>query len=772
MRSLILPLSLCLALCIASPADGQDDAWTGRKLSEYLDTLNDKGLRIIYSTDLVNDDLVLVREPDPDNVRQALESILSDFSLAVEPGPAGSLLIVGATAPPAGDVETAVVAEVQEPIPEIVVTSSLHRLDRATPNTHTYLDRELATRMPLTADEAVRLTHRLPGTASGGISSKSHIRGGEADEVLFLFDGLRLYEPYHLKDFQSIATIINSNAIGSMDFYSGAYPARFGDRMSGVLNVEMRQPEKPVETEIALSFFNASLLSMGTFGGDRQGDWLLSARRGNLDLIVDVVDPDFGSPDYQDYLAHVGWEFGPQAMVSANFLVSDDKLSLFDDARGEQADATYSNQVFWLRWQADWSAALSSDTSFAISDITDRRSGQLDLPGIVSGTLSDYGEFRAQELRSDWRWLISDSWMLRFGVNMKDLDAAYQFTSQKTVEAPFDSILGNQPATNYDFVVMPTGAQYAAYTELRWRPIEQLTMDFGLRWDQQTYTTANDDKQYSPRVSMLYRPGTRTEIRLGWGQFHQAQEINELQISDGVTSFFPAQRAEHVVLNVRHQLTPGIEVALSFYRKGFETLRPRFENAFNTLTLLPELQFDRVLVDSSRAEARGAEVLLSRVGAESDLMWWLGYAWSWVEDDTPAGDIRRSWDQTHTMKAGISWRWSHWDLSFAAESHTGWPTTLLNGELVPQPGGPDELLLSVSGRNAFRHAQFHTLDARVSRTFDVRRGDLTAYLELTNLFDRENPCCTEYSLNTDGTLGSRERDWLPILPSLGFLWRF
>ena len=68
------------------------------------------------------------------------------------------------------------------------------------------------------------MTHRLPGTASGGVSSRAHIRGGEVNEVLFLFDGLRLYEPYHLKDFQAIASIVNSNAIGSIDFYSGAYP--------------------------------------------------------------------------------------------------------------------------------------------------------------------------------------------------------------------------------------------------------------------------------------------------------------------------------------------------------------------------------------------------------------------------------------------------------------------------------------------------------------------------------------------------------------------
>ena len=132
----------------------------------------------------------------------------------------------------------------------------------------------------------------MPGLANGGISARSYIRGGESNETLFLLDGLRLYEPFHLKDFQAVATTVNSNAISRMDFYAGAFPARYGDRMSGVIEMYLREPEKDMRTELALSFFNASLLLLGNFGSAGQGDWLVAARRGNLDLIVDLVDPD------------------------------------------------------------------------------------------------------------------------------------------------------------------------------------------------------------------------------------------------------------------------------------------------------------------------------------------------------------------------------------------------------------------------------------------------------------------------------------------------
>jgi hypothetical protein len=743
-----------------------DNTWEGRRLSEYLDFLNGQGSRIIYTSDLVAEDMLLPGEPVEDISADGLAEVLHGFGLTVTAGPADSLLVVRLPQV----VEDAVPEAPEEvAIPEIVVTSSLHRLDYSPPLTHTYLDRELATRIPTTAEEAVRLTNRLPGTANGGVSSQNHIRGGEVNEVLFRFDGLRLYEPYHFKDFQTIATIVNSSAVGGMDFYTGAYPAHFGDRMSGVLSIELREPEKPVETELALSFFNASIVSLGTFGAERQGDWLLSARRGNLDLIVDVIDPDLGNPDYRDFLGHVGWEFGPLAAISASFLVSADKLGLEDADRGESAAADYSNQVFWLKWRADWSGALSSESLLAYSDISNTRRGELVLPGIVSGSLDELRRFSALQFRQDWSWVLSPDWMLSFGFDIKDLDADYRFASEKMVEPPFDGILGNQSSTSVDIDLGPAGAQYAAFTELRWRLADDWTVDLGLRWDQQNYTTAEDDKQYSPRAGILYQPGDRTEIRFGWGQYYQAQEINELQVSDGVADFFPAQHAEHFVLNMRHGFRAGVNASFSVYRKSFRSLRPRFENAFNTLTLLPELQFDRIRVIASRAEAIGAEVTLSRGTARQDLLWWISYAWSEVEDATADGDIKRSWDQTHTVKGGTSWRWGPWDFSIAGEVHTGWPGTVMKGEGSSDDG---DLVLTVSGRNDTRYAVFHSLDMRVSRKFGLPRSDLTAFLEITNLYDRANPCCTEYSLLPDGSLNSRQSNWLPLVPSLGVVWRF
>ena len=90
------------------------------------------------------------------------------------------------------------------------------------------------------------------------------------------------------------------------------------------------------------------------------------------------------------------------------------------------------------------------------------------------------------------------------------------------------------------------------------------------------------------------------------------------------------------------------------------------------------------------------------------------------------------------------------------EGHPGWPRTQITStQLFDQ-----------------RYSVYHALDARVSRDIDLRRGNLKLFLEVTNLYDREKECCTEYSLSADDELVSRSAHWLPLVPSLGFVWTF
>ena len=209
---------------------------------------------------------------------------------------------------------------------------------------------------------------------------------------------------------------------------------------------------------------------------------------------------------------------------------------------------------------------------------------------------------------------------------------------------------------------------------------------------------------------------------------------------------------------------------LEAYWKEYEDLRPRFENLLNSFVLLPELKPDRIRVAPDDASAHGIEVTLSR-DAGDPLDWWLTYAWSSVRDEFADGEADRSWDQTHAVSAGLAWQTLSWELSLAGRYRTGWPTTAVEvAEIEPMP------LVAVGPRNAERLGGYASLDARVARKFQLERsGELTVFLEVTNVLNRRNTCCTEYEVDDeDGPLDLEveSTNYLPALPSLGVIWRF
>lgn len=831
-------------LCVFHSVLGAETNWKDASLRDFIASLQEQGLRIIYSTDLVLEEYRVLEEPPSADPRTALREALEPYGLRAAEGPANSLLVImdddaratvrvsvteerGAyeisaarvfidskpagrtdafgritvtniapgrhelmavaegyedsaaiqfTATPRAPVDVAVtLTRRPPPLTEIIVTSSLYNLRYEPSGSHRFLERDLTTKLPDLGDEVLRSLTRLPGATSGGVSTRSHVRGGVQNEQLFLLDGLRLYEPYHMKDFHSVATIVDQSVIAGIDFYSAGYQARYGDRMSGVVDISLRDPPLDSQTELGLSFFNTSALSLGRFGGNDRGDWMVSARRGNLDLLADAVNPEYGSPRYEDVLAHVGWEWGERTYLSVNTLFSYDKISISEINESVHANAKYQNNIFWVKAETTWNDDLESTSILSATEIDNSRLATTDDPGVLSGFVDDRRTFRSLALKQDWQYSFADRWVLTTGFELKRLEAAYSYASSLAISPPFDQILDNVPFETHDIEIEPRGSQFALYAEARWQPADKLVIDAGLRWDRQTYTTAEEDDQVSPRLNVLYKLGSNTELRLGFGHFYQAQEINELQVTDGVIDFHEAQRAQHLVAGLKHEFDLGFDIRLELYQKKYRSLMPRYENIFDPLVLIPELQIDRARIEADSATAEGVEITLSADSSDG-LFWWASYAWSEVEDTVQNLDIPRSWDQAQTLNAGVNWDWKKWNFSAAGIFHSGWPKTELVTETVINPDGSTSLSVSPSSRNSLRHGEFQSLDVRISRRFDVSRGELTGFLEVTNLYNHVNPCCTEYSVGVDENGGAfllrDENNWLPMVPSLGVVWRF
>ena len=657
----------------------------------------------------------------------------------------------------------------EPPMEEVIVVSSRYALEDHATRSHV-LDQRLLDTVPRLGEDPLRVTSHLPGMATIGVSAKPHIRGGSQDELLVLFNNMELLEPFHLRDFRSVFSTFNPSLIESIDVYTGGFPARYGDRMSGVMDIRPTHPDQPFGGELSLSFLNAGLSGFGHFAEGR-GSWLASARRGNLDLVTDQINSSVGKPRYSDWLGQVRYAISPRTDIDAGIIAYNDDIELQDfDEDGEIASSRYRNLYGWLQVHRQYAPRLDGSTLIYAGSIRHDRAGILTDEDLDSGDayVDDQRRFTVAAASQVFRYQHSDRIHAEFGLRLAHQRGRYDYAAsiERGALAEFLQI----PLTSdRSFQLRPSGSSGGAFGSVRTQLHKRLTLEAGLRWDYQDYTDQRDS-QLSPRVSLKYDPFKPTTLRLSAGRFHQPEAIHELQVGDGITGYQPVQYADHIIFGWHQRFADsGWSLRTELYSKTFHDPKRRFENLFNPLVLLPELASDRVEIVPGRARARGMETTL-KYQPHADLSAWLTFSHSRVEDRVNGAWQPRAWDQGRTVGAGVSWRNERWSVGAVVLWHDGWRTTRLPAQInMDEP--------PALGQYGHRLRDYLSLDLQVARSWNWERQSLTVFVELTNLLNRHNVGGIEYDVEeledeSGYEVIANDEPLLPLVPSIGLRWQF
>jgi hypothetical protein len=634
-----------------------------------------------------------------------------------------------------------------------------------------FIDQRAIQAVPKLGDDPIRSVQRLQGSAANGLSARTHFRGGAYDEASIYLNGLRLLDPFHIRDYHSLFSTIDARAISGIEVYTGGFPSEYGDDMSGLIVLDSILPEAPLHSEFGLSLFNTSILNSG-YVSDGRYDWLVSARRSNLDL---VLNEDLGEPNYFDVFASFGINLNDSTRIAFNGFLADDEVVIITEDEPdelEQSSSSTNNTSFWIRAEIDWNNRTSSDTVISASDLSNRRVAAVQEPEAVISAVQDFRTAEILAIRHGMSYTGLANHTLRWGLEFSRQKASYDYHGAAEYFGLAAAYPGIQNPVSYEVSARPSGYTYGIFLSDRLTLNERLTLELGLRWDKQTYTEPGYSGQVSPRASLLFDAGNRRNFRLTIGRYSQSQAIQELQVEDDSSQFNPPQRADQFIAGYQWTTSGDYQFRIEAYYKDYDRVAPRFENLFDPLQLVPEFQPDRVGLNPDSARAKGLEFSVEHA-ADEQLNWWASYTLSRVSDTINGSSQLRSWDQRHAVQAGLAWRSGPWELGVAGRIHTGWPATGLTlgydaetGQPVPVPGA----------RNAERYGLFAALDFRLSRTFEVRKGELMGFIEITNTTNRKNPCCSDYSTETGANgnvyLVSSTEYWLPIVPSIGLLWEF
>jgi TonB dependent receptor-like, beta-barrel/TonB-dependent Receptor Plug Domain len=750
---------LLLALA-GSGAQGRDMA-----LEELITVLQSQGYRILYSSSLVQpDQRVSVATVN----LESLERELNRLGLALESRDGVWVIVRGA--PPLNPPVTPESVSAPLPLETVVVTGSLHRLAYTglTASAFSFSAEDL-TLVPTLGSDAMRATLRLPGVSSVGVSAKPRIRGGLQDELLVMQDGVELLEPFHLADYHSAYSSLDYHTIESVDVYTGGFPSRYGNRMSGVMEIGNQWQEGDYNTDIGVSSFASFIHTRGEFSAQKPGRWLLSYRQGDLSELTGYIDSRSGEPRYKDFSARLGSSWSEALDLSAGVVYAEDDVEFLDEE--ESASSRIDNLYTWLG--ADWLVSRSLGARFTLSWLDFERHKQQasfeedeEDPG-KGGFLDHRQEVQRLALRNDWS-RISDNTHWEFGWQLEHNDASYRHQSLID-RGELAEILGTEGEVERAIVAQPEGWSGGSYVQLEWDLTARFTLQPSLRWDWQNYYLHSSSQQeLSPRLGMAYWWSDATLLRLSMGRFVQQEGIQELQVLDGVTHFFRPQRSDQVVAGIQWQ-NPRINLMAELYYKHYDNPKGRYENIFNPFVLLPEMEPDRVALAPDRARARGMD-LDGKFQLNDSLTGFLRYSYMDATDRINGNWVDRRWSQRHTVNSGLIWQGDSFSLSLALSWHSGWRSSE-----VPAFVAEDTVLPLEAVLNNTELDDYFSLDVGARKFWEWPRARVEIYADFINVTDHRNLAGIDYDIEeVDGgyTLTPDNETLLRHVPSVGITLSF
>lgn len=615
---------------------------------------------------------------------------------------------------------------------EVLVLPSRISLLGEEPEGTLSLTRDEIARLPQLGGDVFRALGLLPGAASNPVTAQPQVRGGRRDELLVLLDGQELYEAYHLKDFDSALSLVAASTLERLQLTTGAFPAAYGDRMGGVLDLTTLTPSASLRLGLELSFVAAQLSGSGSLG--ERGGWLLSFRRGFADLAGPIVGSQ--SPAFWDALGRVDYRPGPSQALQLNALLAGDLLDGREEANGELTvlDTDYDAAYAWVSHQAVPGPNLYVTTAVSGSEVRRERLGS-ELEEDLAVAVNDRRKLSVLGASQSWSLSLGERHSLTAGLEWRRFDSEYDYESVVAFASPLALLRSWIPEGPFVYRGRVRDDATGVFLSGRTRPAADLTLEAGVRYDR--HTTPGDGV-VSPRAGLAWAIG-RSVLRLAWGRFAQGHRAYELQLPDGDATIYPIERSTQWVLGLEHLFDGRLaqtlgSARLELYDRRTSTPRVRYESLFEAYEPLPEGAFDRVRIAPRSGRASGLEVSL-RGKAGQRLDWWASYALGRAEDEVEGGSVRRRTEQRHVVNlvAGLDLG-RRWALDLAWRYRTGLPITSVT--LGTDAGGnPVPVLGPLNGE---RLPPEHRLDLRLSRTWKLGRGSLAAYVDVQDLYNRRN----------------------------------
>jgi TonB family protein len=614
---------------------------------------------------------------------------------------------------------------------------------------------EIAT-MPGTNGDALHAVENLPGVArTSGISSNLIVRGSGPQDTGVFADGVWLVNAFH---FGGITSVIPTEVLERLDFYPGNFSPEYGRQMGGIIDLGIRSPRKDrFGGLLQFDLLDGRLLAEGPLGPKTRV--LVAGRRSWVDAWLVPVLRSGGTgvsvaPAYYDYQAMIEHDLSSSTTARLLFFGADDRFRInigSPSADDPGLGGEIGQKETFLRLQARVDSRLSERTRFV-------NMVSLGTNGAHFAFGNNYvdGIYKVIDSRSDLRTQLTGCVTASFGVALL---AGHYDVGLRMPPRPADGEVAGPIFAAPKYTVSGDGMLWrpGAYAMLELAPAAGLKLLPGLRVD---YSSESAQWTFDPRLTArldIAASPRRTTLKAGAGAFHQPPQPFEAIAPFGSPSV-KNNLAIHYSVGIEQQLFQDVEVSLEGFYKD---LRDLVVGRSATSSAVAGTEF----TNTGEGRTFGTE-LLARFKPGGRFSGFVAYTMSRSErriDASRAFSIFE-FDQTHILNALASYKLGRgWSVGARFRYVTGNPYTPYVGAIADLDAGAYAPLPSPVANSA-RVAPFHSLDLRIDKTWTFSSWRLTAYLDIRNAYNRQNPEAMTYNYNYSQ---SQTVAGLPILPVLG-----
>lgn len=635
----------------------------------------------------------------------------------------------------------------------------------------------------------------MPGIQGGTEGTGDlHVRGGSPDQNLILLDGTPIYNASHLFGFFSV---FNTDALKDVTVHKGGFPARYGGRLSSVINIISKDGDmQDWKGSWGIGLLSSRFLVEGPLKKDKTS-LLITGRSTYYDLIMRPIvafAPETNIPVYgfQDINAKINHKFSEKDRLFFSLYGGVDRFSstiVDTDDGGGRSEATFGlkwgNWAATMRWNHLYNQRLFSNVSLyytrynfqASTALTETDSTETSgFSQIYNSMIRDLG------LKADWSYIPSPKHYIRFGVSgvyHNFQPTATQFSVDDPANISIDSMVGSPTIATLE----PT-----IYIEDEWSPHPKIRANLGLHGSMFT----NSSFSYTslqPRVSLSVQTHKNWSTKASFSTMTQYIHLlsntgvglpTDLWVSS--TANVEPQQSWQAALGIAGDLNEGayeLEIE-GFYKENQNVIE--YLEGTNFLEDGPETDFIAAGVETwedkitaGRGIAYGAEFLLKK--NKGKLNGWLAYTYSHSNrqfERLNRGEVfPYLYDRRHDISLVGTYRIGEKiNLSANWNYTSGRPVTVPQTVFQAHPEASlnaNAPLQEFTDRNGYRLAPHHRLDISINLYKNKKRGKRTLSFALYNVYSRLNP----FFVYVDGRTPELNQITLfPILPSFNYKFVF